>query len=197
MWKKWRPRVQIFIILFILGFIAGVICMTVKKEDLIYGTGFMDSYTLSPIKYLDIDGKILLGYVLRQRLLGAVLLMILATTYLGCGATYLFFLWNGIVWGLLCSGCFERYGMKGLIFVAGSTFPQAFFYLPAFLVLAVYVCDLCKVLYFDKNDTYLSKKSIFYRFLIAGIIILSVVIIGCLLESYVNPFLIKFILNLF
>ena len=97
MWKKWRPRVQIFIILFILGFIAGVICMTVKKEDLIYGTGFMDSYTLSPIKYLDIDGKILLGYVLRQRLLGAVLLMILATTYLGCGATYLFFLWNGIV----------------------------------------------------------------------------------------------------
>ena len=197
MWKKWGPRIRVFILLFLLGFACGIICMESRTKELLYDTGFMDSYTLSPIKYLDIDGKVLLGYVLRQRLLGVVLLLLLSTTYLGCGATYLFFLWNGIVWGLLITGCFERYGFKGLAFALGSTFPQILLYVPVFLVLAVQVCDMCKLLYFRKSDVYLSKRNSFYKFCLIGIVIIMVVIIGCLLESYVNPFILKCILNAF
>ena len=37
------------------GFFAGILGMVIKQESLLYNTGFLDSYTLSPIKYLEPD----------------------------------------------------------------------------------------------------------------------------------------------
>ena len=65
------------------GFFAGILGMILKQESLLYHTGFLDSYTLGPVKYLEPDTGKLLTAVLMQRLGMAALLAVLATTYLG------------------------------------------------------------------------------------------------------------------
>lgn len=71
------------------GFFAGILGMILKKESLLYNTGFLDSYTLGPVKYLQPDTGKLLVTIFMQRLGAAVLLIILATTYLGSVTAYL------------------------------------------------------------------------------------------------------------
>ena len=86
------------------GFFAGVLGMILKQESLLYHTGFLDSYTLSPVKYLDPDTRKLLVTVFMQRLGMAALLVILATTYLGSMAAYLYQIWSGLAMGILTAG---------------------------------------------------------------------------------------------
>ncbi len=50
------------------GFFAGILGMILKQESLLYHTGFLDSYTLGPVKYLEPDTGKLLTAVLMQRL---------------------------------------------------------------------------------------------------------------------------------
>ncbi len=55
------------------GFFAGALGMILKQENLLYNTGFLDGYTLGPIKYLEPDTGKLLVTVVMQRIGVAVL----------------------------------------------------------------------------------------------------------------------------
>ena len=119
------------------GFFAGALGMILKQENLLYNTGFLDGYTLGPIKYLEPDTGKLLVTVVMQRIGVAVLLVILSTTYLGSVAAYLYQLWSGLAAGVLAAGSVIRYGIKGILLVAGSLLPQQLILIPAFFA-AVY-----------------------------------------------------------
>ncbi len=182
------------------GFFAGILGMVLKKEDFLYNTGFLDSYTLSPVKFLEPDIGGLLQNILLQRLGTAVVLVILSTTYLGCAAAYLYQVWNGLALGIFVSGSMIRYGMKGFLLFAGSLLPQQLIFIPAFLLLSARCCELCKIMYFRGLSAGFSGKDR-YRILLnkgihIGVVILAI-LIGCMLETYVNPKMLKFILNFF
>ena len=182
------------------GFFAGILGMILKKESLLYGTGFLDSYTLGPVKYLEPDtGKLLITIVM-QRLGAAVLLIILATTYLGCVTAYLYQIWSGLALGILTAGSVIRYGAKGILLVAGSLLPQQLILIPAFLTLSVKCCELCRNMYFQGISGGFSGREK-ERFLIGRLlsIITTVIIIalGCMAEAYINPKILKAILRLF
>ncbi len=182
------------------GFFAGVLGMILKQESLLYHTGFLDSYTLSPVKYLDPDTRKLLVTVFMQRLGMAALLVILATTYLGSMAAYLYQIWSGLAMGILTAGSMIRYGIKGILLAAGSLLPQQLILIPAFLMLSVKCCELCRSMYFqgipggfsgrDKGKFILKKGS----YMIFSIMLIAA---GCFVEAYINPRILKFILRLF
>lgn len=182
------------------GFFAGVLAMILKQENLLYNTGFLDGYTLGPIKYLEPETKKLLITVFMQRIGVAVLLVILSTTYLGNMAAYLYELWSGLAAGILAAGSVIRYGMKGLLLIAGSLLPQQLILVPAFLLLSVKCCELCGMMYFHGTSGGFSGRDR-GRFLLkkgtgmAGCIIL--IAVGCFVEAYINPVILKFILRLF
>ena len=132
------------------GFFAGILGMVIKQENLLYNTGFLDSYTLSPIKYLEPDIGKLLPTILMQRLGAALFLIVLATTYLGGVAAYLYQIWSGLAMGILTAGSMIRYGTKGLALIAGSLLPQQLILLPAYLLLSMECCDLCRAMYFRR-----------------------------------------------
>lgn len=182
------------------GFFAGILGMILKKESLLFNTGFLDSYTLGPVKYLVPDTGKLLTTIFIQRLGTAALLVILATTYLGSVAAYFYQVWSGLAMGILTAGSVIRYGLKGLLLAAGSLLPQQLILIPAFLMLSVKCCELCKSMYFQgipggfsgrAKGSFLMKKGV-------GMTVSIVLIVaGCFVEAYINPKILKLILQLF
>lgn len=182
------------------GFFAGILGMILKQESLLYHTGFLDSYTLSPVKYLDPDTKKLLVTIFMQRLGVAALLIILSTTYLGSIAAYAYQVWSGLAIGLLSAGSIIRYGGKGILLIVGSLLPQQLILIPAFLILSVRCCELCRIMYFSgiaggfsgkDKGRFLLKKGLHMIFSV------MLIIAGCFVEAYINPVILKFILRIF
>ena len=182
------------------GFFAGILGMILKKESLLYGTGFLDSYTLGPVKYLEPDAGKLLIAVFMQRFGAAALLIILATTYLGSVTAYLYQMWSGLAIGVLTAGSVLRYGMKGLLLAAGSLLPQQLILIPAFLTLSMKCCELCKSLYFEGAVGGFSERERGKFFLKKALdMITSVILIavGCFAEACINPGILKAVLRFF
>lgn len=182
------------------GFFAGVLGMILKQESLLYHTGFLDSYTLSPVKYLEPDTKKLFLTIFMQRIGVTALLIILSTTYLGTVSAYFYQAWSGLAMGILAAGSMLRYGVKGILLIFGSLLPQQLILIPAFLVLSVKCCELCQIMYFrgipggfsgrDKGH-FLIRKGMQ---MMPGILL---ILAGCFVEAYINPVFLKFILRLF
>lgn len=182
------------------GFFAGILGMVIKQENLLYNTGFLDSYTLSPIKYLEPDIGKLLPTILMQRLGAALFLIVLATTYLGGVAAYLYQIWSGLAMGILTAGSMIRYGTKGLALIAGSLLPQQLILLPAYLVLSMECCELCRAMYFRRMPGEFPGRDRGRIFLKKGLRMLfcmMIIVAGCFVEAYMNPPILKIILKLF
>lgn len=182
------------------GFFAGILGMILKKESLLYSTGFLDSYTLGPVKYLEPDtGKLLITIVM-QRMGAAALLIILATTYLGSVTAYLYQAWSGLAMGILAAGSVLRYGAKGILLAAGSLLPQQLILIPAFLMLSVKCCALCRTMYFQGMTDAFSgreKGKLILKKALNIITYVMLIMAGCFVEAYINPRILKVILRLF
>ncbi len=120
--------------------------------------------------------------VLFSRISYVVVVVLLSTTSL----RKLFLLMQPALYclgiGGLMGAAIVQFGVKGLLLVLAGMFPHMLFYL---LVLRFLLMLLWERTFFDK------------QFFIAIFILVFIVIIGCLLESYVNPVIVAKVLNLF
>lgn len=182
------------------GFFAGILGMMIKKESLLYDTGFLDSYTLSPVKFLEPDMGELFQNILMERIGVSVLLIILSTTYLGCAAAYLYQVWSGLALGIFAAGSMIRYGGKGILLILGSLLPQQIILVPAFLLLSAKCCELCRIMYFRGLSAGLSGKDrnrLLFGKVFHMCVVIFVIIVGCLVETYINPKILQFVLKIF
>lgn len=188
------PLVQIFV----MGIVVGILAIHFGRSFLLENTGFLDENTLYNMKYMSVDSKAYFYYVLRARLGKALFLAVLATTYLGvvlCAGTAL---WYGISVGAFLSAAMLRYGLKGFFLVVISAFPQYIIYAPVLLSLLVWCEKLCRGIYFQRTIPMgkgidLLKSANLMRL----IIILLLLLIGCFLESFLNPHLLTAFLKIF
>lgn len=166
-----------WMVIFLAGFLMGIAAICMFFEELVIGSGFLDASFLSGIQYLDINKNGLLLYSLKQRMgITAFLVLISAAGAAGIGIAFLL-AWSGISAGAVLTVLSMRYGLKGLVFFVACILPQQLFFIPGYLLLM----DWC----YRK----LERKKL--------LIPLTVVIMGCLLESYVNPYIFKVVLKIF
>jgi len=96
-----------------------------------------------------------------------------------------------------------RYGLKGILLIVGAFLPQYIFYVPAFWMLLNWGYHICCVMYFparvydEKEYPFRSRKNFWLRQGLQLMTIFLVVIIGIVLESYVNPIFLTKILKIF
>ena len=93
-----------------------------------------------------------------------------------------------------------RYGIRGLFLMVAGIFPQGIILIPGYVALFLWAVGVNRMLYAHGmgreyyggygKQSYL-KKGI----QIAGII--AVVLLGCVLESYVNPKILQYVLKIF
>jgi len=186
--------------LFLGSFFLGVFLMNMGNETLLTEEGIFSAASISRLKYIEIDNTRFLKYVLKQRMGEGALLVLLSTTGIGLAAIYAWVIWQGVLAGMTITAAIIRFGVKGLLLLLGSLFPHQLLIIPA----EVMLLGWC----FENNSRgqrfgnfappfYNSKKQQFLRQGIALLWILIVILIGCILESYVNPMLISDLVKIF
>lgn len=182
------------------GFIIGIFIMNAGKNFFLNDGGILNISALNRIRYLDVDGGALLRYILGERAGIIFLLVVLSTTFVGVIATYVFVLGQGVLVGMFITAATIRYGMKGVLLTLVGMFPQQLLLVPGWVMLLNWCCQLCCSFYYPHKDyepsyrnrnQYLLRKGIFFLWT------LGVVIIGSILECYVNPILMTELLKIF
>lgn len=139
--------------------------------------GFLDTDTLSGISEWNINRTGLFLYCLQKRLGTALLLVLLALSGAGMICLIVLAAGSGLAAGMILTALSLRYGIRGSFFFLAALVPQQ----------AVLVPGYCMLL-----EWCLHKKAA------SGVwISLAVIGIGCAVEGYVNPFILKAVMRLF
>ncbi|MDL2301813.1 stage II sporulation protein M [Lachnospiraceae bacterium OttesenSCG-928-D06] len=182
--------------IYMIGLILGIIVMNGGRSLLLDHTGLLDEYSLYQMKYMSVNNSALFVYVFSTRMKSLLMIAIMATTYLGLLVTGGMIFWYGISSGMFLSAVIIRYGIKGILFALTGIFPQFLFYIPAIAFLAVWCEQTCRSIYFHGGIRVEVKKMIPQK-LVQLVIICFIMMVGCALESYINPFFVTKLLKIF
>lgn len=183
--KKWIQRLPL-LPMCAAGFLFGVFCQLPVGQ----AEGMLTPERLWQLRERMPDPKALVPYVCWDRGKWIVGLGILATTYLApmaCGGAAV---WMGWCFGTFLRAAFSCYGIKGLMLIFASLFPQWLFYGPGFY----FWLEWCRELYLGvSHGQVLHKKNCLVRMLLC----LLFLGIGIFTECYWNPVVFHGILSRF
>ena len=170
------------------------------NETLLTEEGIFSVTSVNRLKYIEIDNGRFLRYVLRQRMGEGAALILLSTTGIGLTAIYIWVVWQGVLAGMTITAAIIRFGIKGLLLLLGGMFPHQLLIIPAEVMLLGWCYENGRrgqPMAGRQQPFYKRKKQQFLRQGIGLLWILIVILIGCILESYVNPMLISDLVKIF
>lgn len=186
---------------FLFGFAFGILLIFLWGESYLSEDGILGNNSLGRLQYIEISCGKLFIYALKQRLSTIFIIALLSSTFFGIIAIYTFVAWMGFSIGVLFTVAATRFGARGILFIFASIFPHYIIYIPVFIILINVCYELCTKLYFPERcfgSIYNGKKQLLLHFACYITLLSLVTIIGVLLESYVNSYIIvkfmKFIL---
>lgn len=186
------------LIMFIIGICGGILLASLIKSELLLGTELLGENALLQTRYAVIDSNSLFLHLLGRRLGEAALFVLLSTTFLGLAAVWFYAFRYGLSLGLLLTALFSEYGLKGIVLLVAGLLPQALVYVPAWLFLLALGERTCRRLYYmNGNEGLVGLKRIGIRLSAQAGLLLFVLAVGCLLEAYINPWLLRLVLKLF
>ncbi len=188
------------IYLFMIGLFLGILIVNAGYDTWIRNGSLLGTEMILRLKNSVPDGGELFGYIMKHRLFTVFMLGILGTTMIGIPAVCGYVCYTGLAAGCLLSVAVIRYGIRGLLLMAAGVFPQGLLLIPAYIALFVWTLNMNRLLYVKGSygDHYIrTGRQSYLKKGIEMISIVVVVIIGCLVESYVNPKMLHFILKIF
>lgn len=186
--------------LFVGSFLFGVFLMNMGNGKLLAEDGIFSTSSVNRLKYIEIDNGSFFRYVVKNRVGESAVLLLLSTTGLGLLAVYGCIIWQGILAGMTITAAVIRFGIKGLLLILGGFFPHQLLLIPAQVMLLGWCYENCIRVHFPAKYTtpyYNGKKQRIVRQGITLLWIAIVVLVGCILESYVNPMLISDLVKIF
>ncbi|MCM1387248.1 MAG: stage II sporulation protein M [Bacillus sp. (in: Bacteria)] len=184
---------------FMIGLFLGILLVNIKYDVWMQDDGLLNVAMLRKLQGSELDGGYLFGYIMKHRVFTILIIGMLAFTIIGLPIVCGYVCYLGISAGCILSIAVIRYGIRGLFFVAAGIFPQAVLLIPGYFLLFRWGIDCNRKLY-KRNDGLEGRYLVGGQFILkkgiglAGILI--IVILGCILESYVNPKIIHFILKI-
>lgn len=178
--------------LFLVGLVAGIITMNFGKSILLEDTGLLDENTLRQLSTVNLSGSALFAFVLRKRMMVFAALAVTATTYLGMAVCVIAAGWYGFSAGAFLAAGVLRYGLKGVLLALAAILPQYLIYGPAIYGLLVWCEKTCRIIYGRNRYQETDKKTPVLTGRVFSLLILMVMMLaGCVLESFVNPALLR------
>ena len=179
---EWSLKQQLFMV-FLVFFVVGIVVVNVTATEMIQNQNALFQYFLKQFQYAKVDAYDLLWCVTWQRVQILCLLLLFGMCVFYKWFYGLFVAWSGFAWGYFCVLALGCFGAKGFLLCIVALFPQYLFYVPTFLLL---------VEIYMHRGMYKGKKRIgMYA------VIFSSLLIGILLEAYVNPVFLQKILKIF
>lgn len=186
--------------LFLGSFLLGVVAMNLGNNIFLSDNGIFSTSSMNRLKYIEIDSGSFFKYVLKHRMGEGVILIILSSTGIGLASLYICVVWQGMLAGMTITAAAMRFGMKGILLILGGIFPHQLLLIPAQIMLLGWCYENCsrgRLLGKYAAPYYSGRKQQFLR---QGLILLwiaVVILIGCILESYVNPMLVSDLIKIF
>lgn len=186
--------------LFLGSFLLGILIMNMGNETLLGDAGIFNTASMNRLKFIEINDGKFFYYVLQKRLGGCVILLLLSTTTLGWILTYGVVLWQGTTTGMIITAAVIRYGIKGLLLILGGMFPHQCLLIPGSIMLLGWCLENYYWIHRYGKGTvpyFRSRRQQLFHQGVLLLWILLVMLIGCILESYVNPILISDLVKIF
>ncbi len=186
--------------LFMLGLFLGIVFVNIKHDVWIKEDGLLSSAMMKQLQSSEPDGSYLFAYIVKHRVSVILIVSMLASTIIGLPIVCAYVCYLGVSAGCMLSVAVIRYGVRGLFFMAAAIFPQGFLLVPAYFLLFIWSLDCNRSLY-GRVDGLEGRYFVGRQFILSrgirllGIIVL--VIMGCVVESYVNTQIVHFVLRFF
>lgn len=192
-----KPETFIYIIFF-MSFLAGIIIFFVFQKDEVQGILWLE-HILQYVKYSEIQYGDMFLYVLKRRIIMIAIIVLLCISGKG---KYFLMGGVGLAGGFAGFYIIEFVVMKGIlgsVLFAVSLFPHYLCYAYG------YICLLRGFMKVTKKPNIINRESqkkicfseINTKDLMKKLSPVAVVIMGILLECYVNPFILKLFLKIF
>ena len=187
---------NIFLTLFLAGFVTGVCYITVFGKSAVYETSLMSNYFFSKYSYMEFVSDELFLYTLKSRLSTFFLLWMMGLTAFGALIVKGYLFWIGAALGITVTTAAMKMGLRGILFCVGSSLPHFVLYVPFVYWYAKKICEMSGGNELRMRQWNAGKRKL-YAYLLVGLIGVLVLLAGAFLESYVNPFFLKtFLKNL-
>lgn len=177
-----RKRVTGHQILFLVSFFIGILIVTILARGKVPENTLMDQSLSSTFLEQGWNRLELFWQCFWKRGTVLVLIMLLTCTSMRVWVYRMVTVWIGFVFGMLLKLFYLWYGIKGMGLLLTAVFPHYFFYWMAY-----------GLLYWELEKNRMRMKRNNIPFILA----LGVVIMGIVLESYVNPFLVGGYMKIF
>lgn len=186
------------LIVFLIGICGGIILANLGKSEMLSGSALLEEDALMQVRYAVIDSRSLFFCLLRQRLGEAGLLLLLSTTFLGLAAVWFYAFRYGVSLGFLLTTLLTGYGAKGILLLFAGLFPQMLVYVPVWALILALAERTCRRLYYlNGNEGLAGLKRMWVHLTAQAGLLLFALAVGCVLEAYVNPYLVRLALKLF
>ena len=189
-----KKGINKFIVLFCTGFLVGIVIGNFFIPTTGGEAGIMSAYFLDKFEYMEIEYSSLFVYILERRMKIYWLLTILGITGAGCIAAWGYTIWLGISTGAFLSICILRMGIIGILVGTASLFPHYLFYVPVYVLLIWRISENAEMI--RSNSIQHEKKKIIGKYFLIMALVSLILLVGIVLESNVNPYLMKKVLKL-
>jgi Uncharacterized membrane protein len=195
--RKLKPNleyVRVFAMVFMIGFIIGIVLANMAGKNFLSQSGILSDYYLAKYKYMEINPQELFVFIISKRIKWVVLLGAMGLTALGVLLVWGYSLWLGFSAGFVMSVAVIRFGFLGVIFCIIGIIPHGILYIAAAIILAELVYKMSgsqKGLRFKGSlgvNGGMMKKG---KYVMILLMILMVFVVAALMESYINPIIIK------
>ena len=186
--------------LFMTGLFLGILLVNIRHDVWVKEDGLLNAAMIKQLQNSEFDGNYLFRSIVRSRISTILIISMLASTMIGLPIVCGYVCYLGASAGCILSIAVIRYGIRGLFFMAVSIFPQGLLLIPGYFLLFRWGLDCNRSLY-GRIDGLEGRYLIGKQFMLTKGIklagILMIVILGCLIESYVNPKVLQFFLKIF
>ncbi len=178
------PSILFIVTISILGFMIGVLTMSLWQENCFIKDGVLGQEFIYQIKDLNIDKRALFFLCLGKRLRAFFILFLLAFSSVNVAINIIFFFLSGLYIGSVLELFAIRYGIQGILMYLSFALPQGIFYILGFLSIGCWCLNLEKIPVtigkrkVEKLRSFTDKRRLGFA--------LILILIGILLESYVN-----------
>lgn len=179
------------------GFLLGLVFFYFTGRQLIEDSGMLSRESIEPLKNFSLEQNGYLIYIAGIRIKQFLLVLFCALSIWGGCFLYLVLAWSGFQLGILFYAAMYQYGMRGVFYCIFMLLPHVIFYFAAFVQFMNKKLGSDKK-YYHKNINITGSRAMKLGEKVKTFFaIVMLLCLGILSESYINPWLMKWILLFF
>lgn len=178
--RGYKNKNQLLIVFLVVGFLVGVIYENVITKNQVVTTEIFLKSNLQRYLQTDVIAEKYFWYVIKERVVFLLIICILSCVKWKKIFVTICLILTGFFTGTFCVAAVLQLGMKGILLCVAGMFPQMLFY--------GFLYGMLFVHWFRFPERQWNRTKMLF------VIILFV--IGILLEVYVNPIIVKFIIGI-